>query len=658
MVRALRPLALLAVALLAACSGGDGGPAGDGPGEPTPEVRENVDVTLPTVTYAWDPKAGDPAVPAELGGPGFTGEGWETRLTFQSVGDPKAIQGGTMVIDMPDWPATLRMAGKDWNTSFNYFAAELMFEGLLTLDPITLEFIPRLATHWQISEDKSTYRFRINPAARWSDGTEITAADVVATYRLKTDPTLLDPSSVMTYGKLEEPKAISKYIVEVKVKEENWRNFLYFATSSVFPGHQIGGLKGSEYLDKYQFAYTAVSGPYHVLPEDIDTGNAITLTRRTDWWDDANPVHDGTYNIGKFKFVIVKDPQLRFEKIKKGEIDYMIVPKAQWWAEDIPKLEQVQRGLLVPRKFFTEAPIGTSGLALNQQRPPLDDKNVRLALQHLYDRETMIEKLFFDEYEPLTSYYQGGVYANPGNQLLPYDELAAVELLEKAGWTEINSEGYRVKDGKVLSFALTYGSPLSERSLTVFQESAKKAGIKIDLQLLTPASGWKNVREKQFDIHDMAWGALIFPNPETSWHSRLADQKDNNNITGFKNERVDALCAEYDKEYDVKRRIEIIREIDGILYQEHPYVLGWFGPSQRVLFWNKFDMPAWGTSRYGEADNMFNVWWIDPAKEQALEAAKKDPAAKLDAGPREVRFWPQWAEKHGGKSDAAAGGEE
>ena len=58
----------------------------------------------------------------------------------------------------------------------------LAYESLLGVHPTTLEYIPALATHWQISPDKLTYRFRINPNARFSDGTPVTADDVVATW--------------------------------------------------------------------------------------------------------------------------------------------------------------------------------------------------------------------------------------------------------------------------------------------------------------------------------------------------------------------------------------------------------------------------------------------------------------------------------------------
>ena len=102
----------------------------------------------------------------ELGGPGFTGEGWETKLSFPAIGSDQAVKGGRLVRDMPDWPATLRQRGKDWNSGPNYAINNLAMPALLRTHPHTLEYIPTLATHWWIAPDKMTYRFRINPAAR------------------------------------------------------------------------------------------------------------------------------------------------------------------------------------------------------------------------------------------------------------------------------------------------------------------------------------------------------------------------------------------------------------------------------------------------------------------------------------------------------------
>jgi len=135
---------------------------------------------------------GDPSVPPELGGPGFTGEGWTTNNPAP-LGDPSAVRGGTMLTNMPNWPENLRVYGTGSNTYFNSIVGSLCYESLCGIDPNTLEFVPNLATHWKISDDKMKFEFRINPKAHWSDGKPVTAQDVVATYRLIMDETLIDP---------------------------------------------------------------------------------------------------------------------------------------------------------------------------------------------------------------------------------------------------------------------------------------------------------------------------------------------------------------------------------------------------------------------------------------------------------------------------------
>ena len=117
--------------------------------------------------------------------------------------------------------------------------------------PTTLDFIPGLASHWFISEDKMTFKFRINPDARWWDGNPVTSEDVIATWDLRMDETILSPFEQITYGKFERPVADSKYIVSVKAKNVNWRNLLYFSASmSLHPHHILKDIDGTDYLEE------------------------------------------------------------------------------------------------------------------------------------------------------------------------------------------------------------------------------------------------------------------------------------------------------------------------------------------------------------------------------------------------------------------------
>ena len=117
-----------------------------------------------------------------------------------------------------------------------------------------------------------------------------------------------------------------------------------------------------------------------------------------------------------------------------------------------------------------------------------------------------------------------------------------------------------VKDGKRMTLQLTYHNDQFEKYLTSYQEACSKVGVEIQLQQTTPETLWKNLMERNFQMAMIAWGALVFPNPETSFSSQLADQNDNNNITGFANSRCDELFKQYDVAFTQEERRNIIPE--------------------------------------------------------------------------------------------------
>ncbi len=142
-------LVLLLTWGLASCGGG----SSPEKSTPTGAAASNNSASLNKNDYPVfpDPDAGaDPSVSAEQGGKGFKGEGWETNTDFDLVGDPRAVKGGLYRDAMADFPGTLRMAGPEANTFLNYAIMGMTYETLLTLHPTTLEYIPVIATHWQI----------------------------------------------------------------------------------------------------------------------------------------------------------------------------------------------------------------------------------------------------------------------------------------------------------------------------------------------------------------------------------------------------------------------------------------------------------------------------------------------------------------------------
>lgn len=585
-------------------------------------------------------------VPAELGGPGFKGEGWISNDDYEPTGDPTAKVGGQFTMALIDFPSTLRTVGKDSNTEFMFMVENMVYESLIGIHSLTMDFIPGLATHWKISEDRQTFWFRINPNARFSDGTPVTTADVIATWKLQIDPGILAPYSNMLWGKFDEPVAESPYILRVHAKEVNWKFFLYFGGLSIMPAKHIS-IPGSQYLTDFQFKMPPGSGIYILDDEAIVKGRSLTLRRRTDYWDIKNPKGVGAANFEKIKFTVVTDERLMFEKFKKGELDFYQVGQAKRWKQECD-FDDIQRGVIQKKKIYNDAVQGVQGLVFNMRVPPFNDIRMRQAITCLLNREKMISQLFFDEYIPIDSYYPGSIYTNPNNPLYRFDPDKAATLLKDCGWTKRDAEGWLVNAaGERLVLEMTYDQPSQERFLTVFQEDLKAAGIKLDLKQTTGATMFKMVNERKFKIHWQAWGGLFFPNPENDVSSWTADPDNTNNLAGVKDARIDELIKEYNVCFNQNRRIEIIQEIDMITMKIQPYALGWYAPFHRILYWNKFGHPKYYFTRTGDWRSIVSLWWIDPEKEAALEKARKDEGVKFETGEVEQKYWIEYNKIHG-----------
>jgi microcin C transport system substrate-binding protein len=155
------------------------------------------------------------------------------------------------------------------------------------------------------------------------------------------------------------------------------------------------------------------------------------------------------------------------------------------------------------------------------------------------------------------------------------------------------------------------------------------------------------IDERRFDLVAVAYTGLLFPNPETTVHSSLADPDNTNNITAVKNDRIDELLEAYDKEFDQGARETIIREIDEILANLHHYILGWEAPFYRIAFWNKFGQPDGYLSRFGYYRDPLTLWWIDPQQEARFREGMGSASSTLEVGETDVHYWEQYVDRIG-----------
>jgi microcin C transport system substrate-binding protein len=131
----------------------------------------------------------------------------------------------------------------------------------------------------------------------------------------------------------------------------------------------------------------------------------------------------------------------------------------------------------------------------------------------------------------------------------------------------------------------------------------------------------KDMDDFNFDMTWAAWGAGIFKDPEGMWSSKEAERQGGSNITGFRNRTVDDLIEVQKQIFDVHKRNEIVRKIDQIVFNDYPYVLLWNINYTRLLYWNRFGMPATVLSKFGGEQSAYWYWWLDQDAVEVLEDA-------------------------------------
>ena len=614
----------------------------------------------------------NPEVSAEMGGDGFNliaeSLGYGTN-ELKGDGSPDAVKGGRVVMHYSSYPNTLRTEGMESNSQTISFFGSLIYETILGFDGESMQWKPKLATHWKVSEDQQTFWYRIDPRARWADGMPVTVDDIISTHGLLIDDGINSASTNQQYS-IYELKKISPYILKVKVADKNWRRFNSFSSIQVYPAHYFDKVTGAEYLNAYNFDMMPGTGPYLFDKTKLRLGSYITVVRRSDYWAEYNPNtqefkhHEGYYNFDEIRVKIVTEARVALEKFKKGELDLYTMSRSQWWNEDFvynlenPSYDKLYRGLIQIRKIFGHNPDGFGGICMNLRKWPFDNKSVRKAFDKLWDRKRLIEELFFNEYVQGDTYFPAGAYRDKGRVATAFDPEGALKLLDEAGY-ETNSEGWLsttvytcsenqisysysddcmnsckdkncINETKILEFdfGMTQGS---DRFLTIFQEDLQKVGIKMDIKFLSGSEIFKKVQnERDFDVYMGSWVGGYFPAPWYFFHS------DNLipgtvNFNGFSNANVDSLIDNYRSNFNIKERIEIIKQIDDILLDETLYLLTWQAPySLRTLYWNKFGFPKHYIGYDGDWQSVFRLWWYDPSKADLLIDAQNNKEIILE----------------------------
>lgn len=558
----------------------------------------------------------------------FPGPDWADEPN--PLASPHAYPGGNINIYAHQYPKSF-----NYYLDNNVFSGDLfgyLYESLLGLHPITAEYEPGLASAWTISDDKLTFTFMIDPEAAWSDGTPVTAADVVFTFDTIMSPDNLTGPHKVALEKFERPVIVDERTVRFTATEVHWRNLSALGGMNILPKHAMEG----QDFNRINFEFPVVSGPYRI--GEIQEGILVRLARRDDWWAAGRKAAQGVINFDTLTFRFFAEQENAFEAFRKGLLDVFPVYMSRIWMNETSG-ERFAKNWIVKQKVYNANPIGFQGFAMNLRRPPFDDLRVRKALAHLLNREKMNETLMYNQYFLHTSYYED-LYddAHPcANPVFKYDPDRARELLAEAGWVVNPENGLLEKDGKPFVLRFLTRDPSSDKFLAIYAEDLKDVGITLEIERKDWAAWMKDMGEFNFDMTWAAWGSGLFKDPESMWHSKEADRANGNNVTGYRNPGVDTLVEKQKAIFDITERNAILREIDAILTAEVPYILLWNIDYTRLLYWNKFGTPPTVLSKYGDERSAYGLWWYDEDQAADLEAAMEsgDP---LPPRPVVVRF--------------------
>lgn len=479
----------------------------------------------------------------------------------------RAHAARTLLLSNPAEPQTLDPHLVSAATEFDLVVA--FFEGLCVLDERTSQPQPAAAERWAVSADGLTWTFHLRAGLRWSDGTPLTAADFVASWRRALSPalaaeyaSLLHPlKNAAAINRGDEPDATrlgAEALDDRTLRLHLEQPTPYLPALTALPvwmpvplpaiaPHGAPEERGTDWVRPGRLIG---NGPFQLAAW---TPNArLVAAKNPHYWDAATVRLDG------IEFRITESVEVDERNFRAGQIHVtagLPAPKIAAYRRDQPDVLRIDPFL---QAIF---------LRFNTTRPPFTDARVRRALSLAIDREALTAQALRGGQTPARSFTPPGLAGYTARAQVPTDFAAARRLLAEAGYPD--GHGLPPIELQVRN------DPDQPRVAEVLQaEWRRELGVTLSITQLEQKTWVANQQSLAYTLSGAGWIG-DFVDPVTFLD--LFTGAGGNNWTGWNNPAYDALIAEAEHRTDPAARHEAFQRAEALLLAEAPVAPLFFG---------------------------------------------------------------------------------
>jgi peptide/nickel transport system substrate-binding protein len=358
-------------------------------------------------------------------------------------------------------------------------------------------FSPWLAEDWEIEDGGAAYVFTLRDDVTFHDGEPFDAAAVKANFDRIADPETASAQAASMLGGefYAGTEVVDDHTVRVSFTQP-YAPFLQAASTALLGFYSPAVLEESaDQLKAGGPGITVGTGPFELTEYTPD--QEIVYTRNDDYaW---GPQGEDAAKFETLRVEILPEAAVRSGVVESGEADL---------ASNIPPnlAAELPDSLTVDSNEYPGLPYS---LYLNEAYGVFADERVRQAFSRAIDIDTAVAEIFFDQFPRAWSILGS---TTPGYDASlegtwDFDPERANQLLDEAGWTEQDADGYRVKDGQRLSARWIAWTPVPDDRVALanaIQSDLKAVGFEIVREVLEPGAYNEQYGLKTFDLTD--WG--------------------------------------------------------------------------------------------------------------------------------------------------------